>query len=946
MIPPLIHQIWHPFCAPEMPLDWQRFARSWRRWHPDHRYTLWGPDESRTFVATHHPDFLATYDSYDVPIKRVDALRVLLLATVGGIYADLDLECLRRVDALLERRELLLVAEPHRHSAHWRERGLRQVLSTAFLASAPGHRFWNDVKDELRRSAALANPMDATGPFLVTRCWERGRDLSVAMVAPETFYPIDEPACLDATAYDVEAWTRATKDAYGVHHWANTWLRPGLASRPVRRPYPAGVPLRIRHPQLHRERPGQLVQDGPLVSCLMVTRGSREPARWAIECFRNQSYANRELVIVTANAEGDLRDYIAEIQDPRIRFAGVFPAGTTLGGLRNLAVDNARGELLATWEDDDLSGADRLAAQVTALVTTGAEASFLDRVTLWWPAHREIAVSSRYGWETTMVARRRAVPRYREIQRGEGRDAMERMELQHSIALLDDPNLYVCSVTGANREDHDRPSLFEQASFRARGEDYERALTVVGKHVPVLAYLGWLEQRDPRSFLPPAPLPGSGRAEPDAEPRPPYRLVPPPRIPLQHTDPPLRFLFAWELGGGLGHTVPLSQIARPLVTAGHEVHLVLSDLSSARAGLGSLAAHPGLRLWQAPAWIASAASAPVPMSYADLLLRAGYADPVRLAGLVDGWESLFRSIDPDLLLVDHAPTAMLAAKGRRFARATSGTGFFHPLAESPIPTFRDWESVPAAQLLESEGTALSTCNAILAERGLPQLRALHELVAADEHFLLTVPELDHFPRRGLDPAQRYCGVLPAASHGRPARWPRGSEPAVFAYVKAEYRAVLQVLEALGATRWRILAYVPGCSPKDQAKYATARLHISAEPIDMTEVCRTTDAVLCHAGSGTAMTALHAGKPVVMLPMHVEQFLVARRIQAIGAGLIVMEDRLETLGACLERVLEQPAFREAAGAFARRHACPEGNRVADAVAARCQELALESRRRTS
>jgi hypothetical protein len=941
MIPKLIHQLWHPFSATEIPLEWQRFARSWRRRHPEHRYELWGPDESRNFVAAEFPDFLPTYDRYSVPMKRLDALRMMLLAHFGGVYADLDVECLRPIDELLEGHDLVLVPEPARHSSGWADRGYRQVLSTAFMASTPRHPFWKDIREEQKHSAEIPDPMDSTGPFLVSRCYERFRErTSVRMLSPDTIYPIDQPSFADGTALDVEGWVRATRSAYAVHHWASTWNRPGESARPARRAYPFGLPLKMRDPQLHRERPGQLALEGPLVSCLMVSGGWREPAQWAVECFRNQSYENRELVVVTASGEGDIRGYLASLQDPRVRFAGVFPEGTSAGALRNLALDNAGGELVCTWNEDDLSGVDRIASQFTALLTTGAEAAFLERICTWWPSRRAITLSVEHLWENSLLARRRALARYREVDRGEERSLVEALRQRHSCALVSDPNLLIHTATAA--DDLERFEWFLQtASFTAHGQDYDRALTVLAKHAPVLPCLEWLQRKDPRTFGPPAEEPAPLRAP--RQPAPPTsRIVPPPIASLHATVPPLRFLFAWELGGGLGHTVPLSQVARPLLEAGHEVHMALADLSSARAGLGALARHPRLRVWQAPAWISMVPGMQEPACYADLLMRAGYLDANRLAGLVDGWESIVRTIDPDLLLVDHAPTSMLAARGHRFKRATSGTGFFHPLPESPIPTFRDWESIPAGRLVEAERTVLETCNTVLAARHQPLLSALHELVAADEHFLLTVPELDHFAARGNDPAQRYYGSLPPANQGRPAMWPRGTGPALFAYVKAEYGPAPKVLEALAACPWRVLAYVPGCSSVNRARFSSDKLVISTEPIEMAEVCSTAAAVVCHAGSGTAMTALHAGKPLVLLPMHVEQFLQGRRVQAFGAGLVLMEERIDALPAALRRVVEQASFREAAEAFARRYASPGGNHVAETVAARCQELALETR----
>ena len=124
------------------------------------------------------------------------------------------------------------------------------------------------------------------------------------------------------------------------------------------------------------------------------------------------------------------------------------------------------------------------------------------------------------------------------------------------------------------------------------------------------------------------------------------------------------FLLAWELGGGMGHVVPLAQVAEPLVQRGHEVHFVLRDLAVARAGLGALASAPRVRLWQAPVWQMPYQAPQPSVSYAELLFHAGYLDAGRLQGLVQGWQSLLDAIAPDLLLADHAPTALQVASAR------------------------------------------------------------------------------------------------------------------------------------------------------------------------------------------------------------------------------------------------------------------------------------------
>ena len=188
-----------------------------------------------------------------------------------------------------------------------------------------------------------------------------------------------------------------------------------------------------------------------------------------------------------------------------------------------------------------------------------------------------------------------------------------------------------------------------------------------------------------------------------------------------------RIVMAWELGGGMGHVVPLSQIAQALVARGHDVHFVLRDLSGAAEALRGLARHPQVRLWQAPVWLAQLTGAPLPVSYAELLFRAGYLDARRLSGLADAWRSLFDALQPQLLVADHAPTALLAARGRPMARALVGTGFFVPPATTPMPAFRDWDRPDAARLAQSEARALASCNALLASWQQPPMDTLQIL---------------------------------------------------------------------------------------------------------------------------------------------------------------------------------------------------------------------------
>lgn len=58
-------------------------------------HVLWTDADAEEFVTQRAPHwFVPTYELYMHPIQRVDVFRYILLLVWGGVYADLDNECL------------------------------------------------------------------------------------------------------------------------------------------------------------------------------------------------------------------------------------------------------------------------------------------------------------------------------------------------------------------------------------------------------------------------------------------------------------------------------------------------------------------------------------------------------------------------------------------------------------------------------------------------------------------------------------------------------------------------------------------------------------------------------------------------------------------------------------------------------------------------------------
>jgi hypothetical protein len=476
-IPLILHQTWR---SNDIPEEWRAFQQSWRTHNPAWEVMFWTDAGARNFIATEYPWFLETYDAYPAPVMRADALRYFLLGHYGGVYADMDYECLRPWDDILQGRELILVREPGEHAriAEVRQSGLEWLLCNALMASAPGHAFWQYVVGRLKDARGNGTPLSATGPIFLTRAWESfGGGEPVHVLDAEMLCPMTQTESRMGKWREPAFRETVARRAWAVHHWANTWVPRTSPFRPLD-PLPVHLMLNRRivmSGELRRDVPGEAEArtHGPRISCLMITRERAERARCAVRCFREQTWQNRELLIVDDGCDSALEDEIGLLGDRDIRFIRLAPGKMPLGALRNLAAAQASGEYVAQWDDDDLSHPRRLELQMAAMQTLEAGASFLLRELIWWPRERRLAISRRRVWESTILCRRDLLPEYPHERRGEDTAVTARLMRERRLALVDAPQLYLYVRHGANTFDEEHFARhWSMADARFEGADY------------------------------------------------------------------------------------------------------------------------------------------------------------------------------------------------------------------------------------------------------------------------------------------------------------------------------------------------------------------------------------------------------------------------------------------------------------------------------------------
>jgi UDP:flavonoid glycosyltransferase YjiC (YdhE family) len=96
--------------------------------------------------------------------------------------------------------------------------------------------------------------------------------------------------------------------------------------------------------------------------------------------------------------------------------------------------------------------------------------------------------------------------------------------------------------------------------------------------------------------------------------------------------------------------------------------------------------------------------------------------------------------------------------------------------------------------------------------------------------------------------------------------------------------------------------------------------------------------VCHGNVGTTLGMLHGGRPVLVLPKHLEHYLLGSAVKRIGAGRVVHpDDNAPDIASELTAMLGDEAYRRNARALAARHAGPSVGTMTDRAIARIEAL---------
>lgn len=213
----------------------------------------------------------------------------------------------------------------------------------------------------------------------------------------------------------------------------------------------------------------------PTISCLTVTLNRLVLLKEAIRCYCEQTYPNRELIIVTDGTpryRQAISDYLCSLGRSDIRLVYLPEAGQPLGALRNVSLDAAGGNIVCQWDDDDLNHPQRLerqfehmnAARMDACCFTDQLQFFFQERSLYWSDWRTGDVQGiEHLIPGTLMAHRDSRFRYPETTSrataGEDTVLLEQIAATGTVTPFEDSGfLNIYSYHGRNvfSEDHHR----------------------------------------------------------------------------------------------------------------------------------------------------------------------------------------------------------------------------------------------------------------------------------------------------------------------------------------------------------------------------------------------------------------------------------------------------------------------------------------------------------
>lgn len=226
-IPLIIHQIYEGRDGTSPNKLLLELAETWKKMNPSFEYRFWDYQKIDQFMIDYYSDFAVIYNKFLYDVQRWDAIRYLILYHYGGIYADLDYECIEPIGLLLEGKSCCLGMDPPEHGIIFKK---KYIISNAFIATRPKHPFFKNILEEISTNSSDAADkfnyvLETTGPYMLSDLYNAyTKKKEISLIPSELISPLSklEVGMVIEGRITAEIEQKIEK-AYAIHYFFGSW---------------------------------------------------------------------------------------------------------------------------------------------------------------------------------------------------------------------------------------------------------------------------------------------------------------------------------------------------------------------------------------------------------------------------------------------------------------------------------------------------------------------------------------------------------------------------------------------------------------------------------------------------------------------------------------------------------------------------------------------------
>lgn len=327
-----------------------------------------------------------------------------------------------------------------------------------------------------------------------------------------------------------------------------------------------------------------------------------------------------------------------------------------------------------------------------------------------------------------------------------------------------------------------------------------------------------------------------------------------------------KICFVWEFGAGLGHILPHLEIFKKLKQMGHELVFVVKEPDKVHRYLGN----ENLICLQCPV-VKKDLNRHIknPINFSQILYNLGFYSPEIVYTHISLWKNYFTLIDPDIVIFDFSPFALIASQKFSFKKVIINEGYLVPPDLTPLPSVIE-ESPENNKLQELEDKILSYINKACEMAKLPKLNRISQIFYLPDtlRFLKTLPEFDPYVKYRENP--NYILFQPPEIEEK--LYSILSKYRCFGYLKP-HKNISAIVNLLKSYNIKSLIVIDGVKETiiDESIVITNKL------VNIRNIANSLEFAILNGNINSVIDFLMLGIPVFNLPLTVNQFLISESV---------------------------------------------------------------------